>query len=102
MILTTTGRRSGKPRTVPLQYFPDGDDFIVVAANSGLPSPSGWYFNLMSNPTAQVEIGDRTLPVSAEELTAEQAALFWATRAECLDPPPGLCSEACRNSRSAL
>ena len=41
LLLTTRGRKSGLERTVPLQFFPDGDDMIVVAANSGLPSPPG-------------------------------------------------------------
>jgi F420H(2)-dependent quinone reductase len=45
LVLTTRGRRSGKERTVPLQYFPDGQAMVVVAANSGLASPPGWYFN---------------------------------------------------------
>ncbi|HET7271436.1 MAG TPA: nitroreductase/quinone reductase family protein, partial [Rubrobacter sp.] len=55
LILTTRGRKSGLERTVPLQFFPDGDDMIIVAANSGLPSPPGWYFNLTADPLARVE-----------------------------------------------
>ena len=77
LLLTTRGRRSGKERTVPLQFFPDGDAFIVVAANSGLPSPPGWYFNLTADPSARVEVEGRTLRVRAEELSAEEAAAFW-------------------------
>jgi len=42
LLLTTRGRKSGQERTVPLQFFPDGAALIVVAANSGLPSPPGW------------------------------------------------------------
>jgi deazaflavin-dependent oxidoreductase (nitroreductase family) len=77
LLLTTRGRKSGLERTVPLQFFPDGDDMIVVAANSGLPSPPGWYFNLTADPLARVEVGDRTLQARAEELSAEEAAAFW-------------------------
>lgn len=77
LLLTTRGRKSGKERTVPLQFFPDGEDMIVVAANSGLPAPPGWYFNLTANPLARVEAGGRTLRVRAEELSAEEAAAFW-------------------------
>ena len=77
LVLTTRGRRSGKERIVPLQYFPDGDDLIVVAANSGLPSPPGWYCNLTADPRAKVEVGGRTLAVRAQELSAEEAAAFW-------------------------
>jgi deazaflavin-dependent oxidoreductase (nitroreductase family) len=50
---------------------------VVVAANSGLPSPPGWYFNLTADPFARVEVGDRTLQARAEELSAEEAAAFW-------------------------
>ena len=50
---------------------------IVLAANSGLPSPPGWYFNLTANPLALVEVGDRALQVRAEELSDEEAAAFW-------------------------
>jgi deazaflavin-dependent oxidoreductase (nitroreductase family) len=77
LLLTTRGRKSGQERTVPLQYFPDGENMIVVAANSGLSSPPGWYFNLTSDPLARVEVEGCTLRVRAEELSAEEAAAFW-------------------------
>jgi deazaflavin-dependent oxidoreductase (nitroreductase family) len=77
LVLTTHGRKSGKERTVPLQFFPDGDDMIIVAANSGLPSPPGWYFNLTADPRARVDVEGRTLRVRAEELSADEAAAFW-------------------------
>jgi deazaflavin-dependent oxidoreductase (nitroreductase family) len=77
LLLTTRGRKSGLQRTVPLQFFPDGEDMIVVAANSGLPSPPGWYFNLTADPLVRIEVGDRTLQARAEELSAEEAATFW-------------------------
>jgi deazaflavin-dependent oxidoreductase (nitroreductase family) len=77
LLLTTRGRRSGLERTVPLQFFLDGGDMIVVAANSGLSSPPGWYFNLTADPVARVEVGNRTLPVRAEELPADETTAFW-------------------------
>jgi F420H(2)-dependent quinone reductase len=77
LLLTTRGRNSGLQRTVPLQFFPDGEDLIVVAANSGLSSPPGWYFNLTADPLARVEVGGRTLQARAEELSAEETAAFW-------------------------
>jgi len=77
LLLTTRGRRSGRTRTVPLQFFPDGDRMIVVAANSGLPAPPGWYFNLTAHPYARVEVMDRIVGVRAEELSADEAAAFW-------------------------
>ena len=69
LILTTTGRRSGLPRTVLLQYFPDGRDMVVVAANGGMPRHPFWYLNLAANPQALVEVGGRTLRVRARRPT---------------------------------
>lgn len=77
LVLTATGRRSGLPRTVIVQFFPDGQDMVVVAANSGLPSHPGWYFNLMAHPEARVEVEGRTLQVLAKELSPAEAAAFW-------------------------
>ncbi|MFB9890783.1 nitroreductase family deazaflavin-dependent oxidoreductase [Planobispora takensis] len=77
LILTTRGRRTGRERTVPLQFFPDGDDLIVVAADSGLASPPGWYFNLMAAPQARVEVFGRTYQVNARELPEREADAFW-------------------------
>jgi len=50
---------------------------IIVAANSGLPSSPGWYFNVTADPQARVEVGDRTLHVRVEELAADDTAAFW-------------------------
>jgi deazaflavin-dependent oxidoreductase (nitroreductase family) len=77
LVLTTVGRRTGRPRTVIVQFFPDGDDLVVVAANSGLPRPPAWYLNLMAHPRARVEVEGRTLQVRAEELPEPEAAEFW-------------------------
>lgn len=77
LLLTTTGRRSGLPRTVIVQLFPDGEDLVVVAANSGLPTHPAWYLNLMADPRARVEVEGRTLQVRAEQLSASEAEEFW-------------------------
>jgi deazaflavin-dependent oxidoreductase (nitroreductase family) len=77
LLLTTRGRRSGRPRTVVLQYFPDDGAMVVAATNDGGSSHPGWYFNLRSAPAAEVEIGGRRLPVRAEELSLAEAAAWW-------------------------
>lgn len=77
LVLTTRGRRSGQLRTVVVQFFPDGDDLIVVAANSGMPKPPAWYLNLRDQPTARVEVDGRTVAVRAEELSEGEAAAAW-------------------------
>jgi deazaflavin-dependent oxidoreductase (nitroreductase family) len=77
LILTTVGRRTRRPRTVIVQFFPDGGDLVVVAANSGMPRPPAWYLNLMAHPRAKVEVEGRTLQVRAEELPDREAEEFW-------------------------
>lgn len=77
LVLTTIGRRSGTPRTVVLQYFPDGDDLVVVAANSGMPTHPAWYHNLQAHPRARVDVDGRSLSVRAEPLTDTEAQDFW-------------------------
>ena len=77
LVLTTTGRRTGMPRTVVVQYFPDGHDFVVVAANSGMPTHPAWYLNLTAHPEARVEVEGRRLAVRASELPPEEAADWW-------------------------
>ena len=77
LVLTTRGRRSGLPRTVVVQYFPDGRDLIVVAANSGMPTDPAWWLNLSADPRATVEVEGRTLSVRAVPMTPEEAAAWW-------------------------
>ena len=73
-VLTTRGRKSGRERTVVLQYFPDGGAMVVVAANDGGAAHPGWYFNLMTSPDAVVEVDGRRIPVTASELGPDEAA----------------------------
>lgn len=56
MLLTTTGRKTGKDRTVPLNYVLDGENVIAVCENFGLDTASSWPYNLLANPSARLEI----------------------------------------------
>jgi deazaflavin-dependent oxidoreductase (nitroreductase family) len=77
LILTTRGRKTGKTRTVLLQFFPDGANMVLVAANSGRSSHPGWFYNLKATPTVRVQVMDRILQVRAEELSADETTAFW-------------------------
>jgi deazaflavin-dependent oxidoreductase (nitroreductase family) len=77
IILTTRGRRTARPRTVLVQAFPHGSDLYVVAANSGLPHPPGWYFNLVADPRVVAEFDGQVLHMRAELLTADEAGRLW-------------------------
>jgi len=77
LLLTTTGARTGQRRAVPLTYLPDGDRYIVTAGNAGSDRHPAWYYNLMANPDATVEVGSeafRAVAVIADE--AEREALY--------------------------
>jgi F420H(2)-dependent quinone reductase len=77
LLLTTTGRKSGQTRTVPLAYMEDAGRFVVVASNGGSDRAPAWSLNLRHQPAATVEIGPRTIPVRAREATAEEHAVLW-------------------------
>ena len=78
LILTTRGRKTGKTRTVLLQFFRDGEDMVIVAANSGRASSHpGWFYNLKATPTVRVQVMDRTFQVHAEEMSNDEAIAFW-------------------------
>jgi deazaflavin-dependent oxidoreductase (nitroreductase family) len=73
LLLTTTGRKSGQPRTAPLLYARDGDDLIVVGSNFGQEHHPAWSGNLLANPRAVVTIGGQAVPVEAAPLDSDEA-----------------------------
>lgn len=77
LLLTTTGRKSGKKYTTPLGRFEYGGGYVVVASNAGLPTHPAWYFNIKSNPQVIVQVLDRVFPATAEVLTGEARAQAW-------------------------
>ena len=78
LLLTTTGRRSGKPRTTPLTFFRDGGDLVVIASNGGADRPPDWLRNLEQNPCAAVRIGVETTSVTARVAPDEERDRLWA------------------------
>ncbi len=77
LLLTTTGRRSGKARTTPLVYVRDGDGFLVVAAFGGSPWNPHWLANLRHEPRATVEVDDDRVEVVAAELIDGDRDQLW-------------------------
>jgi deazaflavin-dependent oxidoreductase (nitroreductase family) len=77
LLLTTTGRRSGKRRTVPLTYFEDGDALVVVGSKGGAPRHPGWYLNLVANPDVEAQVGSERRRLRARRATPEEAARLW-------------------------
>ena len=77
LLLTTTGRKSGKIRTIPLGCFDHKDGYVIVASNAGQPTHPAWYLNLKSNPRVTVQVLDKVLSVTAEVLSGEARAQAW-------------------------
>ncbi len=77
LLLTTTGRKSGRTRTVPLGNFSHSGGYVVVASNGGQPSHPAWYFNLKSNPHVTIQVLDKVIPAIAEVLTGDERAQAW-------------------------
>jgi deazaflavin-dependent oxidoreductase (nitroreductase family) len=76
LLLTTKGRRSGQPRTVPVMYVP-GEEPVLVASNGGSPSHPAWYLNLEAEPQAEIEIEGRRQKVVAQTVTGEEREPLW-------------------------
>jgi deazaflavin-dependent oxidoreductase (nitroreductase family) len=66
LLLTTTGRRTGKHRTWPLLYLSHDGGYLVTASNEGAHAHPSWYLNLLGDPRATVRIGRRRIGVRAE------------------------------------
>jgi deazaflavin-dependent oxidoreductase (nitroreductase family) len=77
VLLTTTGARSGLPRTVPVLGFPTGDGIAVAAGNFGRAQDPGWSVNLRREPRAQLAVERNRRAVIAEELTGAARGDVW-------------------------
>jgi deazaflavin-dependent oxidoreductase (nitroreductase family) len=77
LMLTTTGRRSGRARTTPLTYFELGDEVAIVASNGGEDSPPRWWLNLQADPRATIAIAGRSEQVTARPASAAEHAELW-------------------------
>ena len=78
VLLTTTGRRSGEPRTTPMMFHRDGDRVLVIASNVGAAAHPDWYRNLAADPHVTVEIGDETYPALAVATEGADRERVWA------------------------
>lgn len=77
LLLTTTGRRSGRPRTVPLLYVRDGDRLVVCNVNPGTERTNPWTLNLRARPRARVQVGRETFGVVSHEATPGELDGCW-------------------------
>ncbi|MCO1657996.1 nitroreductase/quinone reductase family protein [Pseudonocardia humida] len=78
LLLTTTGRRSGEPRTSPMMFHPDGERLLVIASDMGAATHPAWYLNLAADPHVVVEVGRERYPALAEVLSGAERDRVWS------------------------
>ena len=77
LLLTTVGRKTGRPRTTPLLYLNQGPGWAIVGSYGGDPRHPQWWQNLKANPHAAVQIKSAKMPVRAREASGEERDRLW-------------------------
>jgi deazaflavin-dependent oxidoreductase (nitroreductase family) len=83
LLLTTTGRKSGRARTQPLAYTRAGEGYAVIASKGGAAHHPLWYLNLRANPLAEVTVGRETQRMRAREAEGDERERLWRQLADC-------------------
>ncbi len=82
LLLTTTGAKSGEPRTSPMMYRPEGERMFVFASKAGAPTNPDWYHNLVANPEVSVEVGVERFTAHATEVKGAERDRIYAEQAK--------------------
>lgn len=77
LVLTTTGARTGEPRTSIVTYHRDGDRYAIAASMGGAPKHPAWYHNLVANPEATIEVDNETFKVRATDTGGAERDRLW-------------------------
>lgn len=77
LLLTTTGRKTGRQRTKPLCYFVEGQDVVIIASNGGADKHPAWFLNLKSDPRVGVRINGAQFPATAEVSDPKTRQKLW-------------------------
>jgi F420H(2)-dependent quinone reductase len=96
LLLQTTGRRSGRTRTTPVQYMAHAEGFVVVAANHGARHPPAWYLNLCAKARGRIRVGDQNFDVATREVSGDERTELWRQLSAANRHLPGVQTKAGR------
>lgn len=77
LLVTTTGRKSGEPRTIPIIFRQVGDVYVIIASNGGSPTHPGWFLNIEADPNVEVQIKGEIFAATAREAEGEERERLW-------------------------
>lgn len=86
LLLTTTGRKSGQPRDLPLIYGEHGDAYVVIASKGGWPTHPAWFLNLEANPECDLMVGPKKLRARARVAEGDERETLWKRMVEIYPP----------------
>ena len=86
LLLTTIGRRSGRPRVAPLIYGETGGSWVVIASKAGMPTHPLWYLNLEANPECELMVGPKAVSARARVAEGEERERLWQQMAKVYPP----------------
>jgi deazaflavin-dependent oxidoreductase (nitroreductase family) len=86
LLLTTTGRKSGEPRPLPLIYGEAGDSYVIIASKGGLPTHPVWFLNLEAKPECELMVGAKKVSARARVAEGEERERLWKQMAEIYPP----------------
>ena len=77
LLLTTVGRKSQAPRTTPLVYGRDGDNYLVIGSRGGRPTHPAWYLNLVACPQVELQVGPDIFSAITHTAVGEEREKLW-------------------------
>jgi deazaflavin-dependent oxidoreductase (nitroreductase family) len=78
LLLTTTGRKSGEPRTIPIIFTPYQSSFVIIASKGGAPEHPKWYLNILHNPNVTVQVKADVFKAVARTARSPEREMMWA------------------------
>ncbi len=77
LLLTSKGRKSGKPRSLPLIYKKVGNNYVIIASKGGAPAHPAWYLNLLATPDCHIQVGRDKMDTTARTATGAEREDLW-------------------------